>query len=1031
MFSRRSLFGSWGKRESKRQGKQAASRRRSWFGRRHTMAMEPLEDRRLLAVTFGVVGTTVNFSGDGADDDLRLRLNAVGNIEFSANAGPFTDTGVAAAAAWRQVNVALGFGEDDLFIDHGGAGGFFGAAFLTVNYEGGPGSNRLFYQNATVTSDLHILDGAENTGRNFMTGGVRQLFTTYADQFLVGSEVDGPIEVRADDGDNAITVDGFGALVDNRAIIGFVGSSRTDFTVDGRGGSDTFNVAIGTFPDFTTLTIDGGDPTASDTLVVNGIFGQLDNLRYLPTGVGAGTVVNDSAAQPDTAFTGIEHLTLVVQQADGDGVRQDGTLGNDAIEFFHGLTSDKGSFVGTMDQNNATGVGPFTMTPMSYSGISPLVNDTDVNFFGAGGTDTFVFNGTANDDNIVISTGEAGGTEFQNTLNGILVASVEVFNVASGLVRGLAGNDTITVSVPAGPAAVALRIEGGDSDGSSDVINYTAAPGGGAVTVNAGTQLITQAGSNPVSFSGVERVNLNASANDVTLVGTAGVDNVEITPTGTNALTAVLNGVNPLLNFSNVGATFALTGGGNANDGLIFNGTPNDDIFNLTRSGPGTDPQLELAGTQAVLLDDNAFRSAVIRGLGEVDTFNLTDPGAVISNIDFVIEGGNSVGDVLNYTTQFSQTYRPGSTRDSGAFDATVPADTIFSGIATANFTYAAGASAFTVEAGSGANQITANGTGAAAVRVTVDNNTTLNLNNLSTLNLNAGAGDDVIAVTPGAFAGTGINVSGGDPTASDTVIVTGTTGVDTVTIAGLTLDGATVTGLGAPIVVTTAEKLIYNGLGGNDSLTVTTPAGGDEIDFIPQGDVFEDAASINISNFAVGPVQRRLPLEYLNLGAGATVTLADAGGVRADLANIRGTEADTRFDVTATGQVHVLSGANALGFVTVPIQTPGVQTLRLRGLEGDDVFNIPGNPPVHWRDLRRGGQSLGQRRAELHRLGAGAVTVDFGAATVQEAGFAPVGFSGVEILNVVANNALNIVGTASDDSHDGHRRQRDERSGH
>src|SRR5436853_1105971 len=125
------------------------------------------------------------------------------------------------------------------------------------------------------------------------------------------------------------------------------------------------------------------------------------------------------------------------------------------------MTSDSGSFVGTMDQNNATGVGPFTMTPVSFTGAFPLANDADVNFFNPGGSDSFVFNGTANDDIIAVAGGEAGGTEFRDTLNGIVVSRIEAFNIASGLLRGLAGNDTFNVSVPAGPAAVTLRVEGG------------------------------------------------------------------------------------------------------------------------------------------------------------------------------------------------------------------------------------------------------------------------------------------------------------------------------------------------------------------------------------------------------------------------------------------------------------------------------------------------------------------------------------------------------------------------------------------
>ncbi|HEX4794430.1 MAG TPA: hypothetical protein VH370_11590 [Humisphaera sp.] len=127
-----------------------------------------------------------------------------------------------------------------------------------------------------------------------------------------------------------------------------------------------------------------------------------------------------------------------------------------------------------MDQNNATGSGPFTMTPMEYSGASPVANDFDVNFFNPGGTDSIVFDGTANDDNIAVQGGEAGGTEFRHTLNGIVVSRLEVFNIASVLVRGLAGNDTITTNLPAGPAAVSLRVEGGGSAG--DTLNMALRP---------------------------------------------------------------------------------------------------------------------------------------------------------------------------------------------------------------------------------------------------------------------------------------------------------------------------------------------------------------------------------------------------------------------------------------------------------------------------------------------------------------------------------------------------------------------------
>ena len=215
-------------------------------------------------------------------------------------------------------------------------------------------------------------------------------------------------------------------------------SSFGTVNLQGRFGDDQFSVSPVGLIGVTTVTVAGGDPTASDTLIVNGAAGTLDNLRYLPHVGRRGGVVNDTAPQPNVNFTGVEHLTLVVQQANGDGVRVDGTIGNDAIEFLDGQTSDSGTFLGTMDQNNATGSGPFTMTPMTYTGASPLANDADVNFFNPGGIDSFVFNGTAADDTIAVAGGEAGGVEFRDTLNGIVNSRIEVFNIASGLVRGLA-----------------------------------------------------------------------------------------------------------------------------------------------------------------------------------------------------------------------------------------------------------------------------------------------------------------------------------------------------------------------------------------------------------------------------------------------------------------------------------------------------------------------------------------------------------------------------------------------------------------
>src|SRR5262249_49136793 len=99
-------------------------------------------------------------------------------------------------------------------------------------------------------------------------------------------------------------------------------TNKDNLIINASGGDDTINLdnpsrPVGsTLGGLKTITVNGGEPTASDKLIVNGVPGLLDNLRVLPTNNNAGTVVNDSAAQPDVLYTGIEHVLLVGQQHD-------------------------------------------------------------------------------------------------------------------------------------------------------------------------------------------------------------------------------------------------------------------------------------------------------------------------------------------------------------------------------------------------------------------------------------------------------------------------------------------------------------------------------------------------------------------------------------------------------------------------------------------------------------------------------------------------------------------------------------------
>jgi hypothetical protein len=358
----------------------------------------------------------------------------------------------------------------------------------------------------------------------------------------------------------------------------------------------------------TTVNVNAGNN--DDTLRLNGSFGTLNNLRESPTAANAGTVKDDTDNTiPTYNFTGVDHLHLSVQSADGDAIRVDGTPGNDEIDFFDSGIGNTGTFRGTMDQNNATGNGPFALVETTYTGGSPLSNDTDVNFFNSpGGTDSFVYNGTGNDDNITVSGGEAGGFEIRNILNGQTVSRVEVFNIASALVRGLEGNDTFNVNAPAGTAATSIRVEGGESDALTDTLNY-AASSSAATTIDLATSTIasTAPAGNPVSYSGVERVNdtANGAASTLTVNGTAGDDTYHVTPAGIGAGSFTRQGVggSPLFTYTGVGGGATFAGGAGGFDLLDVVGNASNNIVSASSSSVVMDGSNVAVGSGIERLD--------------------------------------------------------------------------------------------------------------------------------------------------------------------------------------------------------------------------------------------------------------------------------------------------------------------------------------------------------------------------------------------------------------------------------------------
>src|SRR5262249_9167133 len=136
-------------------------------------------------------------------------------------------------------------------------------------------------------------------------------------------------------------------------------TNKTDLTINGLAGSDEINLNNPNTPAGLTgtITVDGGDPTGSDTLIVNS---EGRNLVLEPAGQGAGTVTYFGGGLPDTPFTNIEHLELVDTATNPFGI--DGTTGDDQFIYTPGATPDTGTIVGTMN----SGVAQFPLVPVTF-----------------------------------------------------------------------------------------------------------------------------------------------------------------------------------------------------------------------------------------------------------------------------------------------------------------------------------------------------------------------------------------------------------------------------------------------------------------------------------------------------------------------------------------------------------------------------------------------------------------------------------------------------------------------------------------
>jgi len=934
---------------------------------------------------------------------------------------------------------------------------------IPITYDGGPGTNALFLSSAgpsgvAAMSDVYTPGSQPGSGTDVLTFASGTESVSFQNLAPVFDLVPGTLTVNGTNASNAINYsEGFDNLTDYlsntpSASFGQVSvdsyepidfTNKSSLTINALAGDDAINLDDPTTPTgmslSTGITVNGDDPTASDTLTVNGIPGTNDHFVVVPTAAGNGQVFDDdstgAALAPTVSFSGIEKMNVVGQAVDADSLAE-GTPGED------NLTVDPGSdaFSGTITGYQFSG---FNFVPISYSGIggyiapgAGLVNPTNNQSVSAavGGDDTVIIDGTSGDD--TFST----DASFNSSLLGIHVSnSTASYTVVlldahasnhEGILRGLDGNDTFNLGAwhtAAPTATLSLRVEGGDSDSSSDTINYTS-NSNAAVTIDYGLGKISSsaAGDVPVTYTGVEKIiETSSSASSTLLVnGTANPDNIVYTPTSTSGGIVTETG-EPTINFSGVGSTFTIDPVGASNT-VTVNGTQNADSFNVTKSGSNT--IVTLSGALAATLVSADTPTLFINGLDGTDNLTVdTSNGPIFPTINF--DGGAGLDTALMTGSGDASTYTPGPLPGAGT-------DTLFvNGLGTTILNFvntellnddATTLLPFEIVATGASDAINYSAGGpfgnhASSGLVSVNNLTPVQFVNKTTLQIDAGAGDDTInlnnASTPANL--TGITVNGDDPTASDTLIVNGTSGNDTINYKpSATIGSGTVQVNALPLVTfNTIEGLIIDGQGGIDALTVTTPAGGNFDTYTPGA--APDSGTIAIRGVGAGTAL--VPLTFQHIGAFGKVTFATTGGTRGDNLELDGTNNSDDFSLNAT-TAQIINPAVG-GFVTDTLFTPGIAEVQLRGLEGDDQFSITGPLPYAGGVFVDGGDPSSSDTVILSGA-TGAVSVTLGDPSIGSNTQITTGYGnsitliGVEVANLDAGgNSVSFAGTSNADS--------------
>jgi Ca2+-binding RTX toxin-like protein len=715
------------------------------------------------------------------------------------------------------------------------------------------------------------------------------------------------LSVFGDNPDDLITVsrDAAGKILVNGGAVSVQGGQPTVaytalIQVFGQGGNDTITLdeSNGALP---AAQLFGG--AGNDTLTGGSggdlLFGQAGNDILLGKGGN------------DQLFGGAGNDVLT--GGDGDD-QMFGEAGNDRMIWNPGDDSDRmegGDGTDTAEVNGGNGAEIFTIaangTRVRFDRVSPAPFSLDI-----GTTEELVVNANGGDDVITAGNGLANlihltldGGAGNDTITGGDGNDTLLGGDGNDVVTGGRGNDTALLGT--GDDRFVWNPGDGsdvvDGQGGNDTLLFNGANIAETIDIsaNGGHARFTRDVANIVmDLDNVEQIQFNALG---------GADKITVNNLAATDVTLVT------LNLAATGG-----GGDGAADQVTVNGTGGNDQINVV--GAGTSVAVTGLSAQVNINGAESGDLLTINAGGGNDTINASTMPAEV--IGLTIDGGGGNDTIIG--SQGADTLIGGDGNDTvtgGRGN-----DVAFLGNGTDTFIWNPGDGSDTVEGQAGTDTLVFNGSNVgehmdlsangSRVRLFRDvGNVVMDVNGIENVQLTAAGGADAIVVNDlTGIDAKQVNIdlsapagSGQGDGAADSVVVNGTAGGDTVTVA-TSGTGVVVNGLAAKVTLAETEgaldQLTVNGLSGNDTINASALKAG-QVNLTINGGAGDDAIIGSQGDDTVFGGQGN---DTALLGAGNDTFVWDPGDgsdtvdgqAGSDILLFNGANINENIDISATG---------------------------------------------------------------------------------------------------------------------------------